>query len=237
MKHIVKMGQPHELRQWFENQPIEDGHRINCSYGDMPGEVKQIVKQQLIREQGGLCCYTGIRINYQASHIEHFKSQRQCKEETTNEDVDYTNMLAAFPGDRTPCSFGARVKGDWYDTQLLISPLRQDCETRFRFDLLGQITSAQKDDQAAQETIKNLSLDHGSLTEMRKQAIDTALFRQNQSLSEAQLRRVSEGYSQRNSSQLFKPFCFVIIQAAQELLRKVERRRKSKQFSRQQRRK
>lgn len=39
MKHIIKGNPPHELRQWFEGQPIdENGYRTNCSYdNDMPG--------------------------------------------------------------------------------------------------------------------------------------------------------------------------------------------------------
>ena len=120
---------------------------------------------------------------------------------------------------------------------LLVGINGAGCESCFRFDLLGQIMPTQKDAQAAQETIKNLSLHHGSLTEMRKQAIETALFRRNEPLSEAQLRRITESYCQRNSNQLFKPFCFVIIQAVRELLHKAERKRKSKQFSRQRGRK
>lgn len=235
MKHIIKRSTPHELRRWFDGQPLEDGRRINCGYGDMPGDIKHAVKQQLILEQGGLCCYTGIRINNQKSHIEHFKPQNLCQ---NYEDVKYNNLLAAYPGGNAQrCPYGAREKNNWYDVELLVNPLRADCENRFRFDSLGQITSAQEDDQAAKETIKNLRLYHGSLTETRKKVIETALFHKHQPLREAQLLRITESYCQRNSKQLFNPFCFVIIQAARELLRRAERRRKRKQFSHQRRQK
>jgi uncharacterized protein (TIGR02646 family) len=235
MKHITKMAPPRRLHRWFDSQPLEEGRRINCGYVHMPGDVKQIVKHQLISEQGGLCCYTGIRINNQKSHIEHFMPQSLCQ---NHEDVAYDNLLAAYPGDNAQrCPYGAHEKANWYDGDLLVNPLRPDSESRFRFNLDGQIIPAQESDQAATETIKKLCLYHGSLTEMRKQAIEAALFHKNQHLREAQLRRIITNYCQRDSNQLFRPFCFVIMQAAQELLHKVEDKRQDKRFSRQQRRK
>lgn len=91
MKHIIKGNSPSELDSWFRNQPIEDGCRINCGYTDMPSEVKQVVKQRLLEEQGGLCCYTGLRVKETTSHIEHFKPQSQCE---SHEDIEYHNLLA-----------------------------------------------------------------------------------------------------------------------------------------------
>jgi len=235
MKHIIKMGQPHELHLWFNSQPVVDGRRINCSYkSDLPSDVKNIIKQQLLAEQGGLCCYTGVRINNQKSHIEHFKPQRLCQ---NHEDVDYDNLLAAYPDDNTPCSFGAKAKDDWYNTQLLINPLREDCETHFRFDQYGDIKPANEQDEPAKETISRLRLDDDTLTDFRKQAIETALFHKGKLLSVAKLQNITQRYCERNSKQLFRPFCFVIIQAAQELLRKAERKRKRKQYGRQRGRK
>jgi uncharacterized protein (TIGR02646 family) len=195
----------------------------------LPSDVKNIIKQQLLVEQGGLCCYTGIRINDQKCHIEHFKPQCLCQ---NHEDVDYDNLLAAYPDDNTPCSFGAKAKGDWYHTQLLINPLRGDCETHFRFNQYGGIKPGNGQDEPAKETIRRLRLDDDSLTDLRKQAIVTALFHKGKLLSVAKLQNITQHYCERNSKQLFRPFCFVIIQAAQELLRKAERKRKSKQFNR-----
>ena len=93
MKYIRKGPSPRELREWFK--PAEDGRRINRGYDDMPTNVKNAVKERLLDEQGGLCCYTGMRVSLQNSHIEHFKPQKLC---TDHEDVDYMNLLAAYPG-------------------------------------------------------------------------------------------------------------------------------------------
>ena len=232
MKYIQKGSTPQELRRWFERQPVEDGQRINCGYGDMPSDVRAVVKQQLLEEQGGLCCYTGMRVDSQKSHIEHFKPQKLC---TDHEDVEYTNLLAAHPGTSAGrCQFGARAKDDWYDENLLVSPLHQSCKTKFRFDLFGRIKPAKSDDTAAQDTIERLKLNHELLTDYRIQAINAALFPDESQLSRAKLRKVIKGFCQRNTEQKFPHFCFVIQQAAQDLLRKAEQKRKRRQAIRNQ---
>jgi uncharacterized protein (TIGR02646 family) len=231
MKYIHKGVAPRELQDWFNGQPIENGDRLNCSYDDMPRDVKQAIQQHLLAEQGWLCCYTGIRVDEARSHIEHFKPQCYCER---HEDIDYTNLLAAYPGNR-PCSFGAKAKGDWYDEHLLVNPLHPACETRFRYNLSGHINPADENDHGAVETIQRLRLYDESLTQMREQAIDEALFPRNHQLSEAQLRTVIESYCRRsNLGQPFRTFCFVVAQAAQELLRKAERNRIRRQAIRNQ---
>lgn len=240
MKHIQKRNLPAELRRWIEGQPIENGQHLNCRYEDMPSEVKRIVKQRLLEEQGSLCCYTGIYIGENDSHIEHFKPQTHC---VSHEDVDYNNLLAAYPNEHREqqygrCKYGAHAKADWYDENLLISPLHGNCESRFKYNVSGKIAPANEGDLAAVETIERLGLANESLAELRKQAIERALFRTgHQSLSTQQLRNIAQSYCTRDHQQNFRAFCFVIAQAAQQLLRQAERERKRKQFTRQQNRK
>ena len=230
MKYIRKGPSPRELREWFK--PAEDGRRINRGYDDMPTNVKNAVKERLLDEQGGLCCYTGMRVSLQNSHIEHFKPQKLC---TDHEDVDYMNLLAAYPGAPTGrCRFGAHAKDDWYDDQLLVSPLHQRCETQFRFDESGTVIPADEQDAAALETIKRLCLNDSSLREIRKHAIDEALSPGNRRPSKAQLQRLIEGLYSRDTDGQFPPLCFAIKDAAQDLLRKAEREQKRKQAIRSQ---
>ena len=221
MKHIIKNSPPAELKSWFDGQLIE-GERINCRYDDLPAEVKQRIKQRLLAEQGHLCCYTGIRIDEADSHIEHLKPQTRCQD---HEDIDYHNLLAAYPGNGRSCQFGAVVKDNWYDENLLVNPLHGSCEGRFGFDQNGRVRAANAEDEGAKTTIKKLGLDNGSLTEMRKQAIQAALFRRNQPKSKAQLKKIAESYCQRDNENKFRSFCFVIQHAADRLLQKAERKR------------
>ena len=232
MKYIDKGAPPGELREWFDGQPVEDGRRINRGYDDMPTNVKDAVRERLLHEQGGLCCYTGIRVNLQNSHIEHFKPQKLC---TDHEDVAYTNLLAAYPGSSAKrCPFGAHAKDDWYDEQLLVSPFHQRCESQFLFKPSGAVDSSDKRDAAALKTIQRLRLNHPSLKEIRQHAIDEALSPGNRRLSKAQLQRLIEGLYSRNTNGQFPALCFAIKGAAQDLLRKAEREQKRKQAIRSQ---
>jgi uncharacterized protein (TIGR02646 family) len=244
MRHIQKAAPPGELEQWFKNQPFgEDGVRINCDYSSMPADVRKAVKQRLLEDQGWLCCYTGIRLSkdrmqgseeMEHSHIEHVKPQSQCQ---GHEDFNYGNLLAAHPGPHDPhAPFGAHAKGDWYDPDLLVSPLDPRCETKFRFDSQGRILPANADDNAARETIKRLQLAHEALTELRQQAIQAALFPGGQRRSEAQLRQIAESFCRQDQRRASLPaFCFVIAQAAREVLHMAERERRRRQERQKQR--
>ena len=226
MKYIQKGSTPPELRRWFEGQPVEDGQRINCGYGDMPGNVKDVVKQHLLEEQGRLCCYTGMRVNSENSHIEHFKPQSECEE---HEDVDYRNLLVAYPDTSKRCQFGAYAKDNWYDEDRLVSPLHRSCETKFLFKQSGKIAPSDNEDEAAVETIKRLCLDDPSLEEMRQRKIDELLFPDNRPLRRAQMQRLIQRLYDRDRNGRFVAFCFVIKQVAQDLLRRAERRRRVSQ--------
>ncbi|MEM8534816.1 MAG: retron system putative HNH endonuclease [Chloroflexota bacterium] len=230
MRYIAKKEPPHELRRWSSEQPVnDDGERINCKYDDMPGAVKTVVKQHLLEEQGYLCCYTGIYISDERSHIEHFKPQSRCE---GYEDIAYDNLLAAYPGGNQARSlFGAHAKADWYDPDLMISPLIENCDKRFRFNQFGKIAPVHQTDMAARETITRLGLDHDSLTDMRRQAIQTALFRNKQPLTEKALERIIQSYCEPHShSRHIRPFCFVIQQAAVDLLNRQRKIREKKRY-------
>lgn len=225
MKYIAKGNAPAVLTRWFEGQKNEQGEYINVTYRmDLPPYVKQIIHQQLISEQGALCCYTGLRITEANSHIEHFFPLHQCH---NHEDVDYANLLAAFGTDKKQELFGAHMKAGWYDRVLLINPMRQSCESSFKFDKIGGIKAAHPDNVAAKTTIKKLKLDHPSLIEMRKQAIDSALYRQQ--LGIRKLEQLSQSFCSLNQEGKYRPFCFVIAQVAARSLEGAKRRARQKQ--------
>jgi uncharacterized protein (TIGR02646 family) len=217
MKRIIKGHPPASLRRWFARQ-----HGINCSFGDMPTAIKDAVKERLLTEQGYLCCYTGKRVTAQSSHIEHLKPQSLSRRDGDNDDVNYNNMLAAYPKEDQPfCPYGARKKGDWYSEEF-VHPLRPDCEQRFVFNLNGEIAPRDNNEDAL-ETIERLGLDHEYLNGDRKVAIDELLFADE--VSEAQARRLQEEVMQRNSQGQFKAFCFVLEQACREYIRRLEKKR------------
>lgn len=211
MKHIQKRNEPKELRVWRDKQYI-DGKYLNCTYDDMPGGIKQVIKQQLLLEQGYLCCYTGQRIDENNSHIEHFKPQTRCGE---LEDVNYSNLLAAFPAGNLHAEYGAHAKAG-YDETLLVSPLNGACEKRFRYNQDGSVEASNKHDTHATKTVDQLCLNNSELVDLRKKVIADALFKFK--ISQAQLARIVDSYCERNPEEKFRPFCFVIQQISAKIL-------------------
>ena len=225
MKYIRKGATPRELTVWLKGQVI-NGERINSRYSDLEPSVKDLIEQKLLEEQGWLCCYTGISLTETDFHIEHLIPQSTSKAQNTYEDVDYKNMLAAYP--KGACSFGAKVRRD---KSLPVHPLHRSCEVKFDFDRDGHI--AGKDD-GAEKTIKILNLDSLMLDEMRKQAIDAVIAPDNKPRSEAQIKTIAERYCTMNKNGKYPNFCYVVAQVAQKQLGKIERERKRQKAIREQ---
>jgi uncharacterized protein (TIGR02646 family) len=207
MKFISKRESPRELIEWFQGQYI-DGQLINCRFDNLESSTKTLIKQQLLEEQGWLCCYTGLTIENSTSHIEHLLPQSISKNRGTHEDVDYQNMLAAYPKNGK-CPYGAKARDN---KQLPVHPLQTDCEAKFRFDIEGRISGVDRD---ATDTIEILKL--CLLTDERKTAISEVLFSSDNILSQDDLRRFAKNYCMPDENGKLRKFCFVIAQVAQQL--------------------
>lgn len=155
----------------------------------------------LIKEQKGLCAYTGVALDERLSkrrpnllepprvdywfkpHIEHMKSEKECREELVRnggvvgrdvgEDMAYSNMAAAIDAAGTPSErFGASFRGD---RPLPIIPTMPECESSFEYLESGRVVGRSDD---AELTIANLDLDHATLVEWRRGAIRAFLARE-----------------------------------------------------------
>ena len=194
----------------------------------------------LISEQHGLCAYTGTGIDaarlperrprYQQpprhdywfkAHIEHLKSQRQCRQELKaaggvvgqdlGEDLDYHNMVAAIEVAGTAAEhFGASVRGDQY---LPVIPTRQECEDAFYFFEDGGIQGRHP---SAQEAIRVLQLDHATMNGWRSAAIERFL-PERENTPAAELQAILDAMNQPANGQL-PEFAFVIAQLANDYL-------------------
>ena len=234
MKRIIKNSPPASLKKWLDGQK-----GINCSYqNDLPTEIKEEIKESLLNEQGYLCCYTGKKIDKSESHIEHLKPQKISRQNNDQDDVNYQNMLAAFPRDFTEkdrgtgkrfvteCPYGAQKRASWYDEQLFVTPLQPDCEQRFKFDLKGNIFPTNPKDEAAEKTIEELGLKHEYLVADRETAIFEFLF--TEELSKKQVENLHEKIMERNNRGQFRAFCLVLKQACELYLKKLERKHNAK---------
>jgi uncharacterized protein (TIGR02646 family) len=169
VKHIRKTNEPEVLAN-FKAQANDDWQP---SYELLRGKDKQQFHCHLIVEQGHICCYCGGRIVNADSHIEHFQPQT----DYPHLDLDYFNLLASCQNNlekKEPhhCGMG---KGDWFDNELLVSPLIPDCEDFFEYTVDGQILPSRESEKAAAatETIDRLCLNIPKLQALRTGTIDS----------------------------------------------------------------
>jgi uncharacterized protein (TIGR02646 family) len=229
MRHIQKKNEPQSLTEW------RAAHRNDPNFGYLliEASLRREIRQALVDEQGGLCAYTGRRIDEASCHIEHPKPQAHC---TNGEDVSFANMLACVPAPNVPSlPYGAHKKGSWPDATEeapFVSPLRPGCEERFSFTLNGEIRASNPTDAAAKKTIDQLGLNHALMKQLRKAAIDATLGIQGRGHASLDLHRARARLhglrtAEQNHSPL-EPFCFVLKQALQRHITRVEAIRKSK---------
>lgn len=197
MKYIVKQNEPKALTDWkalvnSDWQPV---------YDELSGATKQAVKNALMAEQGGICCYCERRLTDEDSHIEHFRPQSDQEVDP----LDFGNLLCSCQkqlkkGEPRHCG---NLKEDWYDPELLVSPLDPGCENRFGYTGDGAIKAASEHDQAAQKTIKQLGLGIPKLNALRAKAIEPFL---DDELSLEEIKMFVAGYLTKDSTGMFGEF-------------------------------
>ena len=98
-----KEDEPACLQDWkvqreemLANQPVRKERTGTQLWDEFGGEVKQTLKEVLVREQGFLCCYCGSRIlaSSSSAHLEHLLP----KDEFPEKVYDYHNLLASCNG-------------------------------------------------------------------------------------------------------------------------------------------
>lgn len=206
MKYIKKGNEPEELAKFkaFANENWQPTFR------EFRGEDKRKFQQKLIEEQGHICCYCGMRISDKNSHIEHLKPQSNYQEEELN----YYNLLASCQLKREPKEpqhCGVK-KDNWYDDDLMVSPLEPNCADFFRYTGGGEILPTDEEGKrnAAATTIDKLGLNINKLQAMRKEAIDAILTVIEQS-SESEIEQLANGFEKLNDRGQYQPFCQAVI--------------------------
>ena len=135
------------------------------SYSELSGQEIRDLRDSLIAEQGGLCCYCNKDISDGDFHLEHFKPQHPY----VALELEYQNILACCikspqKGVEIHCG---HVKGDWFCEQNTLSPL-QDHEDKFQYLGNGVVCS---DDVAAVMMVEKLNLNEKTLKASREETI------------------------------------------------------------------
>ena len=127
------------------------------------------------------------------------------------------------------CEYGAEFRRD---RTLPITPLDENCEQWFLFTPFGEIKGV---NDAAVETIRILNLDCQRLKDERSNIITAILL--NKELTETAVKRKAENAFERDGSNRFQPYCFVLKLACKLRLIKFEKDAKRKKFVQQQKNK
>jgi uncharacterized protein (TIGR02646 family) len=203
MKYIIKNSEPIEFGKW--KALANDNWKP--TYSDLRGNEKTDVHISLMEEQGYICCYCESRLIESDSHIEHFQPQHDPMVDA----LDYGNILCSCQdrikkGDPRHCG---NLKNKWFDDRLLISPLEEACEKRFRFNGDGTIWPTDAYDEAAITTIEKLGLNLPLMNKSRNQAIEVFL---DDELTEEEFKKFVDDYLQKDNQGMFGEFWTTIKQ-------------------------
>lgn len=162
MRKINKTVSPASFESYKKEFKRTKGR--DAEFDELSGGEKRILKDELIKEQYGLCCYCMKRIEWYNSHVEHFLPRSLVPDKA----MDYFNLLASCNGYNDSRENCGHKKENWYSEYFTVSPLEDICEQLFKYMPDGRILS---DDLRGKETIKHLELDNELLTRARKSAI------------------------------------------------------------------
>jgi uncharacterized protein (TIGR02646 family) len=86
MKYIKKGNETHTV--------VEHRTKKHAGYDNLPKAAKEELKENLLSEQGHVCCYCMKRIHFDDMRVEHWKPQTNYEELS----LSYTNMMGACDG-------------------------------------------------------------------------------------------------------------------------------------------
>lgn len=130
----------------------------NATYDNLPGQTKDELRKQLLKEQGYLCCYCMSRISEPQSRIEHWHSQSPNKYPA--EQLRYNNLLAACYGNEGKSKEWQHCDVHKGDDDILFNPssATHDVESKISYLGDGTIRSTNTNFDLELNNILNLNL-------------------------------------------------------------------------------
>lgn len=170
MRTITKGKEPASLTQHRLTQPSDS---YKPSYDNYPH--KEALREVLVREQGGLCCYCMGRIYNDPTKmkIEHW----QCQSRYPTKQLNYRNLLAACPGGEGQRSSHQHCDTKKGDDDLKWNPAdpAHRIETRLQYGADGSIRSNDPDPTFDTQLCQVLNLNLAKLKNNRKGVLDVIL--------------------------------------------------------------
>lgn len=182
------------------------------------------LKEQLYEDQGGICCYCGMKLDY--PFAPQYRVEHVIPKEIHRELVgEYKNLLLSCRATKEEtdarCVAPRKKRKDFMhcdekkgSSEIVYSPLVPACETVFVYKQDGSISGV---NQNADNDIKTLGLDCAYLVRRRKEALEV-LFDGEDLLSEDLLREFKEKVMIRDADNRLTEFCFVISNVIGQIL-------------------
>lgn len=206
MRRIQKNESPSWFEKWKTDFELINGRKAGYK-DDLPVAERRKLRQELLNEQGYICCYCMKRIDMNTSHLEHFWP----KSVFENKDMDYDNMFASCEGEIDGGDHCGHKKDDWYDERMVI-PTDNKIEGMFRYSLDGTIEPAHKDDQMIIERkiIHEWGLDSFHLNRNRRLALEQSEIYDGYDYSENEVWDIIDYYDGKQNGKYIE-YCNAII--------------------------
>lgn len=219
MKKIDKEDSPEWFETWKKDYKSINGriphYKNEFSSDDPDGNMRRRkLREQLIKEQGYICCYCMKRISLDHSHIEHFWPQTHFPQM----DLEYSNMFASCNGDGIIELDGhcGHKKEDWWRADM-IPPTESVIEKIFRYSVDGKIHSMPRKATTvvAQDMITQMGLNSYHLKRNRREAIEGSEVFDEEEYSDEDIRNFIDYYLNKDNGR-YVPYCMAIVDCLKE---------------------
>ena len=205
MKQILKSKEPISLTTYRASISKKDLSTLE-KFDTAPSKVKDELREQLLEEQGFICCYCMNRVEFRNSKIEHFNPRSNFR----TEQLDYHNLFIACLGGEGHTTNQQSCDTKKGNTQLKHINLLVDIETSIEYKKDGFIYSNNSD--IDRELNQILNLNYKLLKNNRQEVLNQLLIDlKKRGWDISNLKSTLENYKHKNSKGKYRPYCEMIV--------------------------
>ncbi len=211
MKQIVKLNEPNSL--------VEHRAKEHSNFDNIPLTAKEQLRQNLLLEQGFICCYCMKRIpesNPPTLKVEHFC----CQADNNHLQLTYSNLFASCTGNEGQPKIKQTCDTKKGNSVLTINPISNppNCESLFKFNADGEISLLVENADINRQINEVLNLNMQTLKDNRREIyleVQKNVETESRKLGSKQLKlsyfEKEKAKWLTRSDNKFKPFCMVAV--------------------------
>jgi len=205
VKQIFKTKEPLSLTTYRAGIPKKDLEKLE-KFDTSPSDVKDELRNKLLKEQGFICCYCMDRVEFHNSKIEHFKPRSLFR----GEQLDYSNLFIACLGGEGRTQVNQHCDTKKGNNRLNNINLTSNLETNIHYRKNGEIFSENKN--IDKELNEILNLNYEDLKTNREDAFNQLIVQLNQSNWTIPILKSNLAkYQVKNSKNKYRPYCEMIV--------------------------